>query len=101
MSGSFVRASLLVGKLARSTVWIIECLTECLAETPVFALAFPKPYATTHRWYIHGPYWMLLAGGDCASLLEGVGFFEEEMARAYIAETIMALDYLHSLGIGM
>ena len=40
-----------------------------------------------------------LNGGDCASLLENVGYFEEEMARLYIAETIMAIAYLHSKGI--
>jgi len=40
-----------------------------------------------------------LYGGDCSSLLESIGCFTEEMARVYIAETVMALEYLHSLGI--
>ena len=40
-----------------------------------------------------------LPGGDCASLLENINYFDEDMARLYIAETIMALDYIHSLGI--
>ena len=40
-----------------------------------------------------------LPGGDCASLLENVGCFEESMAKLYIAETIMAIDYVHSQNI--
>ena len=40
-----------------------------------------------------------LPGGDVASLLENITYFDEDMARIYIAETIMALDYLHSNGI--
>lgn len=40
-----------------------------------------------------------LPGGDVASLLENVGCFEEDMARLYIAETIMAIDYVHSKNI--
>jgi len=38
-------------------------------------------------------------GGDCASLLANVGCLEEPMARMYIAETVLALEYLHSVGI--
>ena len=40
-----------------------------------------------------------LNGGDCASLLENIHYFSEEMAKCYIAETIMAISYLHSKGI--
>jgi len=40
-----------------------------------------------------------LPGGDVFSLLEAVGCFEEDMARKYIAEVIIALDYLHGKGI--
>jgi len=40
-----------------------------------------------------------LPGGDCSSLLENIGYFDENMARCYIAELIMALDYLHSKDI--
>jgi serine/threonine protein kinase len=35
-------------------------------------------------------------GGDVGSLLQVFGSFEERMARIYIAETILALEYLHS-----
>eukprot|EP00795_Rhopilema_esculentum_P012800 gene12800-3538_t len=36
-----------------------------------------------------------LIGGDCKSLLHNLGYFDEEMARLYIAEVTLALEYLH------
>lgn len=38
-------------------------------------------------------------GGDCASLLKHIGVFPVEMARMYIAETVLAIEYLHSYGV--
>ena len=40
-----------------------------------------------------------LPGGDCFSLLRSLVAFPEEMARQYIAEMVLALEYLHSQGI--
>lgn len=40
-----------------------------------------------------------LPGGDVFSLLQGLGAMDEDMARMYIAETVLALEYLHSRGI--
>ena len=40
-----------------------------------------------------------MKGGDFANLLENVGAFEEEVARFYIAQIVLALEYLHSLDI--
>ncbi|GAM26119.1 hypothetical protein SAMD00019534_092940 [Acytostelium subglobosum LB1] len=40
-----------------------------------------------------------LIGGDCASLLRALGCFEETMARHYIAETVLCLEYLHKQSI--
>jgi len=40
-----------------------------------------------------------LPGGDCYSLLKNVVRFDESMAKMYIAETILALEYLHDHGI--
>lgn len=39
-----------------------------------------------------------LPGGDVFSLLDAVGVFELDMARKYIYEVIIALDYLHGMG---
>jgi microtubule-associated serine/threonine kinase len=38
-------------------------------------------------------------GGDCASLLKSAGVLPIEIARLYIAETLLAIEYLHSCGI--
>lgn len=38
-------------------------------------------------------------GGDLGSLLEKYGCFDEEQARFYIAETILAVESLHLLNI--
>ncbi|MCO5594494.1 hypothetical protein L7F22_048525 [Adiantum nelumboides] len=40
-----------------------------------------------------------LIGGDLYSLLRKLGCLEENVARVYIAELVLALDYLHSLGV--
>ena len=40
-----------------------------------------------------------MQGGDFANLLENVGAFEEEVARFYLAQIVLALEYLHSLDI--
>ncbi|KAL6068243.1 Serine/threonine-protein kinase greatwall [Balamuthia mandrillaris] len=40
-----------------------------------------------------------LPGGDVFSLLRSLICFPEPMARQYIAETVLALEYLHSRGI--
>ncbi|KAI3748992.1 hypothetical protein L6452_12484 [Arctium lappa] len=40
-----------------------------------------------------------LNGGDLFSLLRNLGCLEEDMARVYIAELVLALEYLHSLNV--
>lgn len=40
-----------------------------------------------------------MKGGDFSSLLEGIGAFDEETAKYYIAQIVLALDYLHQNGI--
>jgi serine/threonine protein kinase len=40
-----------------------------------------------------------LIGGDLASLLRNLQYFDEEMSRKYAAEILLALSYLHSVGI--
>jgi serine/threonine protein kinase len=40
-----------------------------------------------------------LPGGDLAALLRAMGALDEDMARVYMAETVLALEYIHSLGI--
>ncbi|XP_015594405.1 microtubule-associated serine/threonine-protein kinase 3 isoform X2 [Cephus cinctus] len=38
-------------------------------------------------------------GGDCAILLKNIGPLPPDMARFYFAETVLAVEYLHSYGI--
>ena len=38
-------------------------------------------------------------GGDCASLLKECGPLPFELAQMYFAETVLAVEYLHSYGI--
>ncbi|XP_064607018.1 microtubule-associated serine/threonine-protein kinase 3-like isoform X3 [Liolophura sinensis] len=38
-------------------------------------------------------------GGDCATLLKNLGPLPFDMARIYFAESVLALEYLHSYGI--
>ncbi|XP_013784068.1 microtubule-associated serine/threonine-protein kinase 2-like isoform X2 [Limulus polyphemus] len=38
-------------------------------------------------------------GGDCATLLKNMGPLPVDMARFYFAETVLAVEYLHSYGI--
>ncbi|XP_020540672.1 probable serine/threonine protein kinase IRE isoform X1 [Jatropha curcas] len=40
-----------------------------------------------------------LNGGDLYSLLRNLGCLDEDMARMYIAEVVLALEYLHSLSV--
>ena len=37
-----------------------------------------------------------LNGGDCFSLLRNLGALEEEVARQYVAEAVLALEYCHT-----
>lgn len=40
-----------------------------------------------------------LNGGDLFSLLRNMGCLDEHVARVYIAELVLALEYLHSIGV--
>ncbi|RVW52489.1 putative serine/threonine protein kinase IREH1 [Vitis vinifera] len=40
-----------------------------------------------------------LNGGDLYSLLRSLGCLDEDVARIYIAEVVLALEYLHSLRV--
>ena len=40
-----------------------------------------------------------VAGGDLATLLKNCGCLPVEMAQKYFSESVLAVEYLHSLGI--
>lgn len=40
-----------------------------------------------------------LNGGDCSALIQSVGYLDEKCAKQYVAEIVLALEYLHAQGI--
>jgi len=38
-------------------------------------------------------------GGDCGALLKGLGCIKEQWVVVYLAQIVLALEYLHSQGI--
>ena len=38
-------------------------------------------------------------GGDVATFLKNVGCLPVDLARMYFAETVLALEYIHSYGV--
>lgn len=56
-------------------------------------MRFFYSFASRENLYIVMEY---VPGGDCYSLLKSVGALEEDAARTYIAETILALEYCHT-----
>ncbi|KAJ0966313.1 hypothetical protein J5N97_027451 [Dioscorea zingiberensis] len=61
-----------------------------------FVVRFFYSFASRDNLYLVMEY---LNGGDLYSLLRKVGCLDEEVARVYIAELVLGLEYLHSLGI--
>uniref|UniRef100_A0A061QQ55 non-specific serine/threonine protein kinase n=1 Tax=Tetraselmis sp. GSL018 TaxID=582737 RepID=A0A061QQ55_9CHLO len=61
-----------------------------------FVVRFYYSFQSQTNLYIVMEY---VAGGDCFSILRSISFLEEEVARVYIAETVLALEYCHAQGI--
>ncbi|KAI1297543.1 hypothetical protein EDD11_007099, partial [Mortierella claussenii] len=66
-----------------------------LTRTP-FVVQLFYAFASKDYLYLVMEY---VIGGDLSSLLTVFGSFEEDMAKMYIAECVLALEYLHSNGI--
>ncbi|PWA77243.1 AGC-kinase, Death-associated protein kinase 1 [Artemisia annua] len=61
-----------------------------------FVVRFYYSFTCRENLYLVMEY---LNGGDLFSLLRNLGCLEEDMARVYIAELVLALEYLHSLNV--
>uniref|UniRef100_A0A183DWW2 non-specific serine/threonine protein kinase n=1 Tax=Gongylonema pulchrum TaxID=637853 RepID=A0A183DWW2_9BILA len=61
-----------------------------------FVVSFYGSFETRHHLCMLMEY---VEGGDCAALLKKAGTLPLDTARLYIAETVLAIDYLHSYGI--
>ncbi|GFH24762.1 serine/threonine protein kinase 15, partial [Haematococcus lacustris] len=66
-----------------------------LANNP-FVVRFYYSFTSKENLYIVMEY---LNGGDCFSLLRKFGCLDEEVARLYVAEAVLALEYCHAQGI--
>ncbi|KAG1681297.1 hypothetical protein FOA52_007343 [Chlamydomonas sp. UWO 241] len=58
-----------------------------------FVVRFFYSFTSKHNLYIVMEY---LPGGDLSSLLQEVGTLEEDAARQYVAEAVLALEYCHN-----
>jgi serine/threonine protein kinase len=63
-----------------------------MANNP-FVVRFFYSFTSKENLYIVMEY---LNGGDCYSLLRKAGALDEDDARLYIAETVLALEYCHA-----
>ncbi|CAH8359242.1 unnamed protein product [Eruca vesicaria subsp. sativa] len=61
-----------------------------------FVVRFFYSFTSRENLYLVMEY---LGGGDFYSLLKNIGCMDERNARVYIAEVILALEYLHSEGV--
>jgi serine/threonine protein kinase len=76
---------------------------QVMMERKVMALA-SIPCVVSMFFAFHSKSYLFLVmeyliGGDLSSLLQVFGCFDEDMARFYIAETTLALNYLHENGV--
>jgi serine/threonine protein kinase len=64
----------------------------CVVKSAV-QVRFYYSFASKDNLYIVMEY---ISGGDLYSLLRSLGALDEDVARTYIAETILALEYCHT-----
>ncbi|KRZ92616.1 Microtubule-associated serine/threonine-protein kinase 1 [Trichinella sp. T8] len=90
-------------KLRKSSLILRNQLEQVFAERDImtfsdnpFVVSFYGSFETKTHLCMLMEY---VEGGDCASLLKQIGVFPVEMARLYIAEAVLAVEYLHSYGI--
>ena len=83
---SFLSAAALLPPLA-------ACRAQLAAPGPLVQIRFYYSFTSRDNLYIVMEY---LNGGDCFSLLRNMGALEEEVARLYVAEAVLALEYCHT-----
>ena len=70
-----------------------HCRAQPAALGPLVQIRFYYSFTSRDNLYIVMEY---LNGGDCFSLLRNMGALEEEAARLYVAEAVLALEYCHT-----
>lgn len=77
---------------------------QVIAERNILSIATSNPFVVTFycSFKTSRSLFMVMEfvkGGDVATLLENVGYVDEATARQYIAETLLALEYIHDYGV--
>ena len=72
---------------------LAACRARLAAPGPLVQIRFYYSFTSRDNLYIVMEY---LNGGDCFSLLRNMGALEEEVARLYVAEAVLALEYCHT-----
>eukprot|EP00879_Flechtneria_rotunda_P028139 GHRR01030218.1.p1 GENE.GHRR01030218.1~~GHRR01030218.1.p1 ORF type:complete len:154 (+),score=32.94 GHRR01030218.1:123-584(+) len=72
---------------------ILHCQHVVLQANNPFVVRFYYSFSSPEKLFLVMEY---CPGGDLSSLLQNIGRFDEDVARQYIAETVLALEYCHS-----
>ncbi|KJH48059.1 kinase domain protein, partial [Dictyocaulus viviparus] len=90
-------------KMNKQTLVLRNQVDQVFAERDIltmtdnpFVVSFYGSFETKHHLCMLMEY---VEGGDCAALLKSAGTLPIDLARLYVAETILAIEYLHSYGI--
>ncbi|XGW07334.1 hypothetical protein V3C99_010489 [Haemonchus contortus] len=90
-------------KMNKQTLVLRNQVDQVFAERDIltmtdnpFVVSFYGSFETKHHLCMLMEY---VEGGDCAALLKSAGTLPIDLARLYVAETVLAIEYLHSYGI--
>uniref|UniRef100_A0A1I7XEZ7 non-specific serine/threonine protein kinase n=1 Tax=Heterorhabditis bacteriophora TaxID=37862 RepID=A0A1I7XEZ7_HETBA len=90
-------------KMNKQTLMLRNQVDQVFAERDIltmtdnpFVVSFYGSFETRHHLCMLMEY---VEGGDCAALLKNAGTLPIDLSRLYVAETVLAIEYLHSYGI--
>lgn len=90
-------------KMNKQTLMLRNQVDQVFAERDILTMADNPFVVSFYGSFETRQYLCMLMeyveGGDCAALLKSAGTLPVELARLYVAETILAIEYLHSYGI--
>ncbi|CAI2350338.1 unnamed protein product [Caenorhabditis sp. 36 PRJEB53466] len=90
-------------KMNKQTLMLRNQVDQVFAERDILTMADNPFVVSFYGSFETRQYLCMLMeyveGGDCAALLKSAGTLPVELARLYVAETVLAIEYLHSYGI--
>uniref|UniRef100_A0A8R1ISY3 non-specific serine/threonine protein kinase n=3 Tax=Caenorhabditis japonica TaxID=281687 RepID=A0A8R1ISY3_CAEJA len=90
-------------KMNKQTLMLRNQVDQVFAERDILTMADNPFVVSFYGSFETRQYLCMLMeyveGGDCAALLKSAGTLPVELSRLYVAETILAIEYLHSYGI--